>query len=117
MNDVMISAHGYLISAPELSEAQMQTRAYRDAIAAIARDIPDPAQFARYLPLEFVEALLGARYRMVGGDSPDNGWVVYPHQAAMLRPYGLVAAGTGPNGCLLTAFGITVRRALVAEDA
>lgn len=117
MNDKMISADGKYFTPPPMTEEQMQTRAHRDAMAAIARDIPNPKKFARYMPLNFVEMLLRARHCTIGGSNPDGGLCVEPHEAEALRPYGLVAAGTGPHGRFLTAFGLAVRRALVAEDA
>lgn len=85
-------------------------RAKRDALRAIARDIPDPAEYARQCPLWIAEALVAARYVPQA-----NEFRVSLDTAVKLKPYGLVDAGTGITA--LTAFAIAVRRALQAQDA
>lgn len=81
-------------------------RARRDALVAIARDIPEPTDFARHLPLGVVTALRNARIRNGGCYQASVEW------AAALRSYSLVEYG----GRCLTAFGIAVRRELMADD-
>lgn len=84
-----------------------ESRARIDALRAIARDIPDPAEYASHLPDWAVEALLSATK-----DHAD-GWCAPAATAAALRPLGLVGYGT--RG--LTAFGWAVRQALKRTDA
>lgn len=81
--------------------------ARKDAMKAIARDIPDPDDYARYLPLPIVTALLSA------WNYQSYGWAVSREIAPYLRPLGLVAY----NGCGLTAFGYSVLLALRRQDA
>ncbi len=92
-------------------EAQYQThldkQAREDALLAIARDIPDPEQYAWGLPLEAAEALLSAT------QSAKYGPKVSRDAAAVLRPYGLVEYG----GEGVTAFGWAVRRVLRSHEA
>lgn len=88
--------------------APLETRAYRDAMRAIARDIPDVETYARLMPLAQAEMLMAATF---SGD----GFKVPHHHAHLLRPFGLVEAGVGQR--CLTAFAIKVRRALLEEDA
>lgn len=97
------------------TEAELRTRAHSDAMSAIARSTPDPETYARYLPLAFAEAILGATLYSPGGANLGGGYRVSLEQGAMLAPYGLVEAGEG--GRYLTAFCMAVRRALIAEDA
>lgn len=107
MNDFQFSAEGNVTSPPPMTEKQMQTRAHRDAIQAIAKDMPDPAMYSRYMPLELAELLMKAKF--------EDGWRVSIEGAKLLRPHGLIEAGT--TGRFLTAFGMAVRRELIAEDA
>lgn len=86
-------------------EAASERRAHGDAMRAIARDIPDPRDYAYQLGAEYVAMLLGATLR-------DN-WYVTEAVAKVLRPHGLCEYG----GTGLTAFGIMVRRELKAMDA
>lgn len=89
----------------EIAWAATERAARRDALRHIIADIPDPADFARWMPLEAVEMLLSAHLR--------DTWYVSREFAVYLRPMGLVGYGT--TG--LTAFGIAVRRALKEPDA
>lgn len=89
------------------SDIDLRDRATRDAMKAIARDIPDPDEYARQLPPWAAEALVQA------ARTPSDGWCVPAHLARMLRPLGL--AGYGTNG--LTAFGWRVRQIIVGADA
>lgn len=88
-----------------IAKVESEELARRDAFIAIARDVPDPAEYARYLPSCFVDALLSAY--------PSGGcWRVYNHFAEReIRLAGLVEFG----GPFLTAFGLAVRRELRAE--
>lgn len=84
------------------------TRAMKDALTAIARDIPDPKRYAFYAPLWIVDALLSA-YRINGNEWTFAAGADLPG----LRQHGL--CGFGTSG--LTAFAIKVRRVLKEEDA
>lgn len=95
-----------IAAALAIHDQHLARRARNDALGAIARDIPDPAEYARYIPLVFAEALTAATQTMTG-------YHVSREQAELMRPYGLVEYG----GRCLTAFGIKVRQALKAEDA
>lgn len=88
-------------------ETRHERMARKDAQAAIARDIPDPDDFARYMPLPMAVALLSA------WKNQSYGWCVTPRIAAYLRPLGLVAY----NDYGLTAFGYAVLLALRRQDA
>lgn len=92
-------------------EAQYQNHldsmARQDALRAIARDIPDPEDYAYHLPLWAADALLAATKHS------SYGWRVPRRLALRLRPYGLVAY----NDDGLTAFGWAVRCALKRQDA
>ena len=88
---------------------QWEERARRDAMKHIARGIPCPVEFARSLPLVLADALVKARR------SPTNEYFVHREHAAILKPMGLVDAGTGKT--CLGAFGIKVRKALLEMDA
>lgn len=81
-------------------------RARVDALRAIARDIPDPAEYAAYLPDWAVTAMLAS-----AKDHSDD-WCAPRDAAAALRPLGLVGYGT--RG--LTAFGWAVRQALLRDN-
>lgn len=81
-------------------------RAYRDAMKAIARDLPVPEKVARYLPLEQVEALSMA-YRSQDGCFRLRGQDM-EREAPLMRLHGLVEM----RGPYLTAFGMQVRKAL-----
>lgn len=70
--------------------------ARNDALKAIARDIPDPAEYAYYLDATIVDALLTARRR--------GFWCVSREAAEILRPHGLCEYG----GAGLTVFAIKV---------
>ena len=91
--------------APGEVWAATERAARRDAMRHMVADLPDPAEFARYLPLEAVEMLLAACLR--------DTWYVSREAAPYLRSLSLVGYGT--EG--LTAFGIVVRRALLVPDA
>lgn len=85
--------------------------AYRDALRAIARDVPDPAEFARQLPLVFVESLLTATRSQ---DPLHCGeFRVSDEMARPMQQLGLVAVG----GPYLGLFGGRVRKALIEEEA
>lgn len=84
-------------------------KARRDAMKHMAQDIPCPVEFARSLPLVLVDALVKA------SRAPNNEYLVHPEHAAMLKPLGLVDAGTGKR--CLGAFGMQVRKALLEQDA
>ena len=85
-------------------------RARRDAQRAQVAELPDPAETARYLPLELVEGL------MLAEPGPPYGWFVPERHAPALRREGLVGYGRGKDGCGLTAYGWAVRKALQALD-
>jgi hypothetical protein len=91
---------------PGIAERSAERRARKDALLAIARDIPDPDDYAQQMSLELAEALAGATR------SP-QGYRVRPEVAGWMRPFGLVEYG----GRHLTAFGSAVRQALLQEDA
>lgn len=81
-------------------------RARRDAMLAMLADLPEPEEYARYLPDRAVCALLGATRTA-------DGWRIQDRSAARLcRNNGLVDM----RDLHLTAFGIAVRRVLVAEE-
>jgi len=90
-----------------LNRAVYADLSYRDAMRAIAQDIPDPRDYAAWAPLWIVEALFSA-YK-----TNSEGWVVPREVAAELRPFGLVGYGT----CGLTVFGWRVRQVLKEHDA
>lgn len=94
------------VAVPEPTEWDA-TRAMKDALRAIARDIPCPKKYASWAPLAIVEAL-GRAYLRNG-----NEWVATTYDAELLKLYGLVEAGKGR--CGLTAFAIQVRKALMRE--
>ena len=83
----------------------------RDALKHMLAELPDPVDFARYLPLHLAEALCGAVNR------GDLGQIVGETHAAELRSLGLVGFGRNEQGRGVSAFGWAVRRALMAEDA
>lgn len=84
-------------------------RARRDAESAIARDVPDPADYAYHAPLWMVEALIAA---YPATDLSNRGCLRVSHEAAAkLRPYGIVEA----RGVHLSVFGTRVRNALVQD--
>ncbi len=91
--------------APGAAWVTIERAAKRDAARHMLADLPDPVDYARYLPLEAVEMLLKAYFR--------DTWYVSREAAPYLRP--LMLVGYGTTG--LTAFGISVLRALKAEDA
>ncbi len=96
-----------LATPDELRAQRWLAQADRDALEHIAKDIPDPAEYARYTPLAFAAALTETTFHK-------NGWIVPDEKtAALLRPYGLVEYG----GRYLTAFGMKVRKALLEEMA
>ena len=70
----------------------------------VAVGIPDPAVYAGYLPAPLAVALRSAWRR-----NPRE-YAVDPYQAQILRPYGLA----GYESENLTAFGMKVRKALLA---
>lgn len=76
-----------------------------DAVSAMRFEIPDPEEYARYLPLRFRGALLGAYHSR-------RGLRVADEYVIDMRPYGLVEYG----GPCLTAFALAVRRAVIAEE-
>ena len=84
--------------------------AKRDAQRACLVDLPDPAEQARYLPLELVEGL------MLAERNKTYGWMVPERYAAQLRRHGLVGFGKGKEGRGVTAYGWAVRLALKAMD-
>jgi len=81
-------------------------RAKRDALSAIARDIPDPKVFARYLTADIADMLVSASFR-------HSSYYVYSPDSYKLRRMGLMEC----RGNCLTAFGIRVRRELVDQGA
>ena len=86
-------------------EAAQERRARSDAMRAIARDIPDPRDYAYQLGAEYCEMLLSATLR--------DSWYVTEAVAKRLRPHGLCEYG----GTGLTGFAMAVRRELKAMDA
>ena len=97
--------HESTIGNPTIDDA---SRAMRDALRSIARDIPDPKRYASWAPLWVCEALLRASLHN------GNEWLAAPNDAPDLKPLGLVEAGQGKRG--LTAFAIGVRKALMREE-
>lgn len=94
------------IAAAMAAADTRHNRAERDALRDYLADLPDPEQYARYLPEAFVIALRGAFL--------SRGSMCVPESVArFLRPHGLVEYG----GCCLTNFGNAVRKALPEEDA
>ena len=90
----------------EGEQAERQARkARRDAIVAMAASLPNPEVFAQYLPARWFMALEASRVGPLG-------WRVDPEFAEEMRPWGLVAAGTG--NCCLTAYGLAVRRVVMS---
>jgi len=87
-------------------KADTEWRAKSDAFRAIAKDIPDPKAFADQMLLVHAEMLISASFRA-------GSYFVYCADLYRLRRMGLVEFG----GNCLTAFGIAVRRALVADNA
>lgn len=87
-----------------LSQAWLD-QAGRDAMRHMAQDLPDPADYARWLSEMASVALLRAR---VGPD----GWYVRPDDAALLRPLGLCEAGTSRERYYLGNYGTAVLKAL-----
>jgi hypothetical protein len=87
-------------------EARAIRRAVRDAQRSAIADLPDPAEYARYLTGEEASALLGAWIAGAGC------WRVAGEHAPMLRRLGLVEVG----GCFLGAFGMAVLRELKAQQ-
>ena len=88
------------VAEPLASDA---TREGREAMRAIAPDLPNPERYARQMPLEFVSMLLAAW--KLGSE-----WLIDAESdAAQLRPFGLCGYGTRA----LTVFGMQVRRVLV----
>ena len=85
-----------------------ENRAWEDAMRVIARDVPDPATYAKLLSLPIAEILTGARSRL-------GSYYVSRQDAVTLRPAGLTECGEGKR--CLTAFGIQVRKALLEMDA
>ena len=96
--------------AAEIAKAQREnSRAYRDAMKAIARDMPDPAEFAGQLKLVYVQALVHSRVCPEGWRIADG----FETAAPAMRRGGLVDV----QSYCLTAFGLKVRAALIAEGA
>lgn len=86
------------------------TKARRDALRAIARDIPDPEAFAWWLPKPYCFWLLEA-WR---AQDPENSgcWRVSEDRAKLLFTLGLCDR----DGYLM-AFGNAVRKAMIAQSA
>ena len=88
-------------------------RVYDQAFASIAKDVPDPAVFARELMLSdrpLADALAKA-WRVRSGDQ-EGLWRVDENVAVRLRSIGIVGAG----GPFLGAFGNAVRQALLSGE-
>lgn len=79
--------------------------AQRAYLRSLIADLPDPVQYARYLPSYAAAALMTARY-----DKQAPGWYVLPDPAKILRPMGLCEAGKGHSGYYLGSFGLKVFR-------
>lgn len=103
----MPAQHQPNYSSATRAHAMLDRRAEKDAMKAIARDIPDPDDYARLMPLSLVTALLTA------WNHRTYGWAVTREVAPYLRPLGLVAY----NGCGLTVFGYQVMLVLRRQDA
>lgn len=82
-----------------------ERRAKNDAFVAMSRELPDPAEYARYLSLPLAQGLRNAR-------STPDGYRAGFGYLVELRRNGLADARTR----YLTAFGIAVRRELMADD-
>lgn len=91
---------------PAFTAADLR-RARDDALHAIARDLPDPADYAAALPPEVAGALMEAVHGRNGGLWAHDGPLV-----PILRSLGLVAI----NDRQLTGFAIEVRYALRATE-
>ena len=90
-----------LLAAMREDDWSLSRRVGKNALQAIALDLPDPKTYARNLTSEFAKALTSASLR-------SQCYHVNGSVAAKLRPYGLVEYG----GNCLTAFGIKVRSGL-----
>lgn len=82
-------------------------QARRDAMKAIARDLPDPARYAQSLPLPVVQALEGARKSYGAWRFADD---VHPDVMRWMRAAGL--AYMAKDDPCLTYYAQRVRRAL-----
>lgn len=95
-------ARGYTIKGNAITD-----HIARDAMDAIAKDIPDPVEYAYHVSGAIASALMGAQNNCI----PDH----------VCRKLGLVNLGLVEAGSKsrrqLTAFGLKVRRALKDEDA
>jgi hypothetical protein len=100
--------------APAMSKnadftADQRAIAYRHAMKAFARDLPDPRSYARYMPSWAAEALVTAVFH-----KPTTTWRLHPshmHRLPELRSMGLVNYGNNPIIC---GFSLDVRQALLA---
>ncbi|MDP3550648.1 MAG: hypothetical protein Q8R81_09645 [Novosphingobium sp.] len=96
---------------PRIVDWGHQQRAYDRALRQHLAEIPDPAMYARSLPEDVRHALATAVMR------PD-GCLAAATDIGILRPLGLCDFSSDPRiGRMLTAFGIAVRRAVLADMA
>ncbi|ABD25066.1 hypothetical protein Saro_0619 [Novosphingobium aromaticivorans DSM 12444] len=85
-----------------------QQRAYDRALRQHLADVPDPEEYAICLPQDVRCALAAAVMR-------HEGCYAYPQDIALLRPLGLCDFSSDRHrGRLLTAFGMQVRKAVLA---
>jgi hypothetical protein len=104
-----IAHYGGETTAGSSPHANLETRAHRDAMHSIAQGVPDPATYARRLPLHMVEMLMLSQH-IRGGI-----YRAHPDFVPDLQAEGLVEAGE--TGRFLTAFGLKVLRELKKDDA
>lgn len=87
-----------------------QRRALADFRRHVMADLPDPADYARWLPARAVEAMLRAR-------SGPDGWYLLAEDARIVIRYGLCEAGTTLQFHFIGGFGLKVLRELRRKDA
>ena len=98
--------HGERPPAPTTAELQ---RIERDALKAIARDIPDPAEFAMQLPAPYAEALAKAHT----AQDPANAGC---KRVSLEATRACFAMGLTDRDGYLGAFGMAVRREILADE-
>lgn len=103
------------------ASAQALERARRDALRAMVRDLPDPAEVAHTLLVVYPEAAEVLRQAWISSKQPYAGaWRVADcPEAAVLRSLGLVGwIGKGRGmGCCVGNFGLAVRKVLLGLEA
>lgn len=87
-----------------------EQRALADFRRHTLAELPDPADYARWLPEQAVTAMLRAR------KGPD-GWYLMATDARIVIRFGLCEAGTSLQFHFLGGFGLSVLRELQRKDA